>query len=205
MCDVPASPEEETFRPSFSRLTSGALIAMCSFVALVTITEGSEAVAQVGPWLALVGLVTWALYWRPKVVVSVGGIRVVNVFRTIEVPWPAIKDVSTKWSLTLETAYGPIRAWAAPAPGRQMMRRAQPEDRRVAGQRPGDAARPSDLPQSESGAAAQIVRQRWLKHAEAGYLDNPQLEFDKLKSRWNWDVIGGLALVVPLVVLSLAG
>jgi len=177
---------------------------MCAFVGVVSITEGSEAVAQVGPWLALVGLLTWALYWRPKVVVTAGGVRVVNVFRTIDVPWPAIKDVSTKWSLTIDTAFGSIRAWAAPAPGRQMMRRAQREDHRVAGQRAGETARPSDLPQTESGAAAQIVRQRWLRHAEAGYLDNPQLEFGKLRSRWHWDVIGGLALLVPLVVVSLS-
>jgi hypothetical protein len=167
------------------------------------IGQGWVTIVQVCPWLALVSLVAWALYWRPKVVVNAGGVRVVNVFRTLDIPWPAIRAIETKWTLTLETAFGKVRAWAAPAPGRQLMRRSEPADHKIGGYRRGDTARPGDLPQSESGAAAQIIRQRWLHHREAGHLDDPKLEFDRLPSHWNWEVLIGFAVITPLTAASL--
>jgi len=171
--------------------------------ALSLLGQGGHTIVQVWPWLALVGFMAWALYWRPKVVVSAGGVRVVNVFRTLDIPWPAIQEIETKWALTLGTAFGTVRAWAAPAPGRQLLHRARPSDRKIGGYRRGDTARPSDLPQSDSGAAAQIVRQRWSHHREAGHLDHAKLEYDRLPSRWNWDVVIGFAVIAPLAVLSL--
>ena len=38
------------------------------------------------PWLALVVGACWALFWRPCVVVDDAGVRLVNPFRTIDVP-----------------------------------------------------------------------------------------------------------------------
>lgn len=201
--DVSLSAEQETFRPTFGRLIAGTLIAGCAFAALSLITEGVKPVVRVWPWLALVGLVGWALYWRPKVVVNAGGVRVVNVFRTIDIPWPAIQEIETKWALTISTAFGNVRAWAAPAPGRQLMRRAEPADRKIGGYRGGDVVRTGDLLQSESGAAAQIIRQRLLHHRKAGHLDEAKLEFDHLPIHWHWGVLGGFAIIAPLAVVSL--
>ena len=79
--------------------------------------DGPSALWRAGPWLALVAGSCWALFWRPEVVVDDGGVRLVNVFRTIDVPWPSIQAVDTKWALTLITAYGRFTGWAAPAPG----------------------------------------------------------------------------------------
>lgn len=60
----------------------------------------------------------WALYWRPEVEVSDGGVRVVNPWRTVHVPWPALDEVSDRWSLTLTTTDGRrVSAFAAPARG----------------------------------------------------------------------------------------
>ena len=56
------------------------------------------------PWALLVGGACWATFWRPRVEVSDAGVRVVNVTRTIDIPWPALRDVDTKWALTLDTA-----------------------------------------------------------------------------------------------------
>ena len=192
--------QEETFRPAFGRTLAGALIATCSLSALSLLGTGRDQVVLILPWLALVGFAAWAMYWRPEVRVDAAGVHVVNVFRTVDVPWPAIDEVDTRWALTLVTSLGDVRAWAAPAPGRQVMRRAQPEDRRMGGARRGDVVRPSDLPQTESGAAAQIVRQRWLRLRKDGYLDDARVEFDRLPTRWHVGVIAGFAVLVALTI-----
>ena len=67
--------------------------------------------------MALFVLAAWATFWRPCVVVSDAGVRLVNVSRTIDVPWPALQGIETRWALTLVTAYGRFTAWGAPAPG----------------------------------------------------------------------------------------
>jgi phage baseplate assembly protein gpV len=192
--------QEETFRPAFGRTLAGALIAICALSALSAVGTGREQLLLIWPWLGLVGFAAWAMYWRPEVRVDAAGVHVVNVFRTVDVPWPAIDEVDTRWALTLVTRLGDVRAWAAPAPGRQVMRRARPEDRRMGGTRRGDVVRPSDLPQTESGAAAQIVRQRWLRLRKDGHLDDARLEFDRLPTRWHVGVIVGFAVLVPLTI-----
>src|SRR5690606_7610683 len=91
---------------------------------LVVIEDGPSAALAVWPWLAVVAGLAWAVYWRPEVQVSDGGVRLVNVLNTVDVPWPALEAVDTKWALTLTTVWGRrYRAWAAPAPGRSAMRR----------------------------------------------------------------------------------
>lgn len=191
---------EETFRPAFGRVLAGALMIICAVSGVSVIGAGADAVWQVWPWLALVGFGAWALYWRPLVEVNAGGVRVVNVFRTIEVPWPAITEIETQWALTLVTTLGTVRAWAAPAPGRQVLRRSQAEDLRLGGTAKGDMVRPSDLPQTESGAAALVVRQRWLRIREAGFLADPRVEHDRMPVRWHVETIAGFAVLTLAVV-----
>ncbi|MEQ9163633.1 MAG: PH domain-containing protein [Ilumatobacter fluminis] len=191
---------EETFRPAFGRVLAGALMTICALAGLSVVGAGADALWQVWPWLALVAFGAWALYWRPEVEVNAGGVRVVNVFRTLDVPWPAITDIETKWALTLVTTLGTVRAWAAPAPGRQVLRRSQAEDLRLGGAGKGDMVRPSDLPQTESGAAALVVRQRWLRIREAGFLADPRVEHDRMPVRWHVETIAGFALLTVAVV-----
>jgi hypothetical protein len=108
--------------------------------------------------------------------VTPGGVRVVNIFRTFDVSWPAITAIDTRWALELRTANGDIRAWAAPAPGPSFVRRMTNSDSRVPGRRRNELVRPGESPLSESGAAALIVRQRWEKLRKAGHLDSPVVE-----------------------------
>lgn len=194
--------EEETFRPAFARTLAGAVIAICALAAASMVGADLESIVSVWPWLALVSYVSWVVYWRPLVTVDASGVHVVNVFRTYHVPWPAIEAIETKWALTLVTRLGTVRAWSAPAPGRQFQRRAMPGDRRIGGMRGGEFARPGDLPATESGAAALIVRQRWMRIRERGYLDDARLEFDRMPVRWHTGVIAGLALVVAATAAS---
>ena len=108
----------EEFRPGFGRgLTAVIAIAGVATLMFVAATSGPVDALLTLPWVALFALSAWATFWRPRVVVSDGGVRLVNVTRTIDAPWPAITDVETRYALTLVTVYGRFAAWAAPAPG----------------------------------------------------------------------------------------
>ena len=110
----------ETLRPRSSRLIAGAVVACCA-VALVVVAVTGGGLVAIARTLAVSGLFTalaWAVYWRPEVEVSDGGVRIVNPWRTVHVPWPAVDDVDHRWSLTVTTVDGRrVSAFAAPAGG----------------------------------------------------------------------------------------
>lgn len=178
---------------------------------LTVADEGVSAVVTVWPWLALVGGVSWAVYWRPEVQVSDGGVRIVNVTRTIDVPWPALQEIDTKWALTLHTVWGRYRAWAAPAPGRSVMRRqlreqdspARAVERRVPGLPAATWGRPADLPEADSGAAAALVNTRWQRLRQAGHLDGAVVEQGRAPMRWHWELLAGAAALTAIGVAGI--
>lgn len=172
----------QTFRPAFGRWLTIAIWVL-TVVALVAVLFQSPAAAlRTAPWLALLSGAVWAAYWRPQVVVDVGGVHLVNVLRTIDLPWPAIQRIDTKWALTLFTAYGKFVAWAAPAPGGMSAARIS---RRTGTSLPASTfgsdgtIRPGDHPDSASGAAAAVVRRQWEDLRDLGFLDDPRLEFSR--------------------------
>lgn len=185
----------EEFRPGFGRGLTVLVAAGALFVLVfVAVTNGVADALLTMPWLLFFVTCCWAIFWRPCVVVSDAGVRLVNVTRTIEVPWPALLDVETRYALTLVTAYGKFAAWAAPAPGagsalRTSMRsrRAHDADEQV------ESSLMGDLAGTSSGDAAMIVRRRWERLRDAGYLDDPKLEFEEPPVRWHWE-IGAIVL-----------
>jgi hypothetical protein len=195
------------FRPVFGRVMAAAIGVLCLAALVLAVTDdGVRAVWQVGPWLALVAGAVWATYWRPEVAVDDGGVHVVNVLRTVHLPWPSIQRVDTKWALKLVTAYGSFTAWAAPAPGGLATARAAsrgtlrglPES----SYGPGQSIRPGDVPSSPSGAAAGEVRRRWETLRDAGHLDDPHLEFARPPVHWHWPVIIGAPVLILIGVLG---
>lgn len=195
------------FRPWFGRVLTVAIGVIC-LVALIGLVadNGVRDLVRAGPWLALVAGSCWALFWRPCVVVDEGGVELVNVLRTIRLPWPSIQAVDTKWALTLITAYGRYTAWAAPAPSIYGSFRA---DRRELRHLPtssyvGDTVRPGDIPSTPSGEAAMVIREHWERLRDAGHLDDPRLEFDRAPVRWHRGVMAAGAVLVALAVVGLA-
>lgn len=193
-------------RPAFGRWLCGGLWSICAF-ALIREFASSPSVAGLSvPWFGLVSLAIWVAYWRPCVSVDDSGVHLVNVLRTVDLPWPSIQRIDTKWALTLYTAYGAFTAWAAPAPGIRAAARLH------AGSRPalpesavsdGVSIRPGDLPGSPSGDAANTVRRRWEELRDAGFLDNPRLEFARPPVRWHWSVIAAGGVLVLGCVASI--
>jgi hypothetical protein len=195
----------DVFRPAFGRVLAVVVGAMCGVAVVVTAAQGSvRDVVTALPWLALVAGACWAIFWRPRVEVSDGGVRIVNVMRTIDVPWPAIRDVETKWALKLVTAYGAFTAWAAPSGGRGPARRASRIELRLMTRAPsvGNLAREPESLDGAAGDAAEIVRARWTRLRGAGHLDNPVLEHAKVPVRWHLENVAIGVLLVILGILS---
>ncbi|WP_245993205.1 PH domain-containing protein [Xylanimonas allomyrinae] len=169
------SAEVVEYRSRFGRVLA-VVVGVIGLGALVAglVSDAGATAPFVAP-VALVVLWVWAAYWRPAVVVSPAGVELRNVTRTVELPWPTIERVETKFALTLHTAYGDYAAWAAPAPGRASVAAAGKD---AAQNLPpstysGGSVGTGDLANSASGQAAIIVRTRWEELRDAGLLDAP--------------------------------
>ena len=139
---------------------------------------GADALRVFGAPLALFAVLGWAAFWHPHVEVSDGGVRVVNTFRSVQVPWPAITGVDGRYGLRLSTAFGTVTSWAAPAPSGRTRAR------------------------DGSSEAAEVVTRRLEELRAAGYLDNPTLERESLETEWDVPVVlaAGLLLAASLLL-----
>jgi Bacterial PH domain len=194
------------YRPGASRALAGAIAAI-SVLGLVALTfdEGISGLIRYGWWIVLPAVLAWAIFWNPRIVVDDAGVQLVNVFRSIRLPWPAIQAVDTKWALKLVTSYGSFAAWAAPAPGRHGSREISAQEVKhlpALSYGVGDSVRPGDAVNTPSGQAAIAIRQHWQALHDAGYLDDPRLEFDRPPIRWHLGILGTIG---GLIALGMAG
>ena len=202
--------EEVEYRPGFGRALAVGVLVVCALAVGATLLSHPSIAWRYVPPAALVVVCVWAAYWWPAVLVTPGGVVLRNVTRTIELPWPSIQRIDTKFALTLFTAYGSYSAWAAPAPGRMEVARAGggvaagsegaglPESAVSAG-----TIAPGDLPSSPSGAAAALVRRRWEQLRDDGALDNPRLERANPVVRWHWRTLLAIAALAAASAATL--
>ncbi len=195
------------YRPAFGRVLA-VVVAVLGLGGLVTglVADAGATWPYVAP-VVLVVLWVWAAYWRPAVLVSPAGVELRNVTRTIELPWPTIQRVDTRYALTLHTAYGDYAAWAAPAPSRARVATAGRDDvANLPGSTygPGGSVRPGDLASSASGQAAIIVRARWEELRDAGVLDDPRLERATPRVRWHAGTLAAIVVLIAASVLTVA-
>jgi hypothetical protein len=61
----------------------------------------------------LVGLLIVELFLRPAVSTTPAGVVLVNPFRTVVVPWAAVRAVKTEYALQILTDHGGHTSWAA--------------------------------------------------------------------------------------------
>jgi len=195
-----------TYRPAFGRVLAVAIGLLCAATLIgMIVSEGSSALWRYGPWLALIAGTCWALFWRPELIVDDGLITLVNPFRTVELPWPSIQRVDTKWALTLYTAYGTYAAWANPAPNRYQASRVT---RNQVGELPEStyadgSIRPGDDPSTPSGHGALLIRRHWEELRDAGHLDDPKLERARPVVRWHLGTLAVGAVLLVAIVLGL--
>lgn len=201
MCGV----KPAVLRPASGRVITIGFGVLCAlWLGGLTAEYGIATGLRVAPWFGLLTWGAWAALWRPCVGVDDGGVTLVNVFRTVTLPWPSIQMIDTKWTLALVTPYGTYHAWAAPAPGSRGAVRADEHEARHLPQStfgPG-GIRPGDVPSTASGQAAWVIRDHWEDLRDAGYLDDPRLEHDRVPVQWH---VGVIATGVALLVLGCVG
>lgn len=197
-----------TYQPPSARSMTIGVAALAALALVVTALDDVGAALRHLPVFFVLPAAVWAFYGRPAVIVSDGGVTLRNVLRSVELPWPAILRIDTKYALTLETAYGPYNAWAAPAPSRtaashasRTLMKHQPESAYAAG-----GLRPGDLAGTPSGDVAAYIRRRWEALRDAGYLDDPRLERARPTVRWHpWPLLLTAVLAGASVLTLAAG
>lgn len=198
-----ADDGRDVYRPRLGRAIAVVVVVVCAFaLGALVIDAGASAVVEYGAWLGLIALAAWAMFWRPEVAVSDGGVRLVNVTRTIDLPWPAITAIEMKWVLELETAYGRYSAWAAPARSRGASRRSALIPRGT--YRTSDASAAVwrvERGTNPAAATAETIAARWEQLRRAGHLDEPRLEHERAPVHWHVTtiVVGAALLVVGIV------
>lgn len=199
------STEVVTYRSGFGRILAVVTgVLGCGALVFGLVAETRATLPFVAPVLLVVVWV-WAAYWRPALIVSPAAVEIRNVTRTVELPWPAIQHVDTKYALTLVTAFGDYAAWAAPAPTRSTVAMG----RRSVDNLPGDARRSGaavgtgDLLNSASGQAAAIIRARQDELREAGLLDDPRLERNRPAVTWHVGTLAALGVLLAASALTL--
>lgn len=160
------------FRPLFGRVLTVVMtvLAIAGLMGFV-VTGDFEGLARYGWWLALMAYGTAVLFWLPRVDVREEAVVVRNPFVTWELPWPGIQLIDTKWALTLRAGGRRIEAWAAPAGSRWTPMTLGRDDLRVTeSARVAGSIRPGDALNTESGAAANVIRRHWEELRDDGLL-----------------------------------
>ncbi|WP_035876892.1 PH domain-containing protein [Cryobacterium sp. MLB-32] len=161
--------DPDTYVSRFNRTLAGIVVALCAVSAVALSLTGQELFLIPTGFIVLL---CWVYLWAPSVCVSDRAVTVRNPLRTIEIPWAALVQVDTKFSLTLFTPGRRWPVWVAPAPGRGTVRRANRAGESVDRTRFMTVEpRPGDLPGTESGDAAQLVRNRWDRLQATGAIE----------------------------------
>lgn len=152
------------FRSTFAVVLTIVVCLICVAGAVTAVINR----AGIAPVLLLctLGWLVWLGYGRPRVVVDAAGVTLHNPVTEVRIPFDAIDDVDTRYTLRVTAQGRTWSAWGAPAPSgagtlRDSMRRGSRTDswrdaphsiRRSGSARPGDA---TDTP---SGAPATVIR-----------------------------------------------
>ena len=148
-------------------------------------------------WLiAFAAFLAWAGLWRPFVRVTDDGVTLGNVLSTTEVPWAALIQVETQYALTLVTPRGRYSATAAPAPGRLAVALSRRDLSGIASSAADGSLRPGDLPNTDSGVAAHLVRSRWDQLVAEERVELGVADETPVLRRWNLPTISISALLL---------
>ncbi|MBK4347321.1 PH domain-containing protein [Lacisediminihabitans changchengi] len=201
----------ESFHSRFNRILAVVAWVLTAFALVTSAVAGllvDLSAARIVLPLALIALAAYAVLWRPHLTVDDDAVTAVNVLRTVVIPWSALIDVDTKFSLTLRTPRGSYGVWAAPAPGRTGIAVARRAERRHGTESQtaalGNRSRPGDLITTESGEAAYLVRERWNELVESGRVEAGIAETVAVQVRWHWALDAGMALLLIATVVTAA-
>ncbi len=133
----------------------------------------------------------WVFYVLPSAEIKSGVLVLRNPFFIAEVGLGAIQNVETRFALSVEGDFGKVTSWAAHPPGRLRHKSHSMEDLTSLGLKPGESARPGDLPSTLCGSLALQIR-RAIKDQDVSLNAS-------FKRTPNWASI--CALVIPMVLV----
>ncbi|MHA7153758.1 PH domain-containing protein [Arthrobacter sp. TMN-50] len=193
------------FRPRFGKWFAGLTWVLAAIgIVLSVVGDGVDGLVSAWPLLAL-AFFGWLLFWYPSVVIDDDGVTLNNPLRSVSVPWAALIHVDTKFALTLVTVRGSHTAWAAPAPGVWGTHRGKPEHVQglpESSYGPAQSVRPGDLKNTDSGAAAFLVRTHWAALVERNLLDVDATETTAVATRFHWIAIGCAVVLTAANVIA---
>lgn len=188
-------PQQTVLYPLGSRILAGAIVVICGVIEAALISFGhADITLRATPAVLLVALGAFVLFWNPRVELDPAELLIVNPVRSYRISWPAIREIDSRWSLTLDTARGRVTAWAAPAPGpfSQLSRVRRDAYNRVS------------LGSAGSTRGAELARSlivgQWEAYREQGVLG--AIEGEGVTIRWNVPIV---AILIVLAAGTLAG
>lgn len=107
--------DAQSFAPGYGKvLTVAAGLAGVGMVVVPLLDGQGRAALQWLPVAGALALGSWLVLWRPRVVVSDDGVTIVNIARTVRIPWSAVERVQARWALEITSGGHTWSAWAAP-------------------------------------------------------------------------------------------
>lgn len=107
----------QTFRSRLAQALAvlTAIVGVAALAAFVRESGPAAFLTTLAP-VALVVAAGWALFWNPRAEVSDDGVTLVNVARTVHVPWNRFAHADTRWALSVTTTQDvTYTSWAVPA------------------------------------------------------------------------------------------
>ena len=162
-------------RSAASVVSFGAVVALAVFVLVDALARGHVLFAlRWAPAMLFLVWLFWLLLWRPTVHVDADGVTVVNVARTVRVPWSRVDRVQAGPQVRLLLRDGRrIDCWGGPSPARR--------------RRGGDAPIPE-----------MVLRMEELREAATPSAEEPEARWDRAPL-----VLGAALAVAAVIALGL--
>lgn len=96
------------------------IVAVAAMLVLVEVcrSDGPWGMVPFLGWGGLLGVCVWGLWWAPLLVLSDGGVRVRNMWRSYRIGWEDIEGTRSRWVLVLLLSQGrEVSVSAAQRPG----------------------------------------------------------------------------------------
>ena len=190
------------FNSHFNRVLAIMTWLLCLSGVVAVAFAGGNAAIQYLPAIALIAWLAWGWLWRPCLFWDDDAITVVNGVATTVIPWAAPIQVETRYALTLITPQGRYPVTVAPAPGRLATALSKRDMKGISAPVGSDGSvQTGDLPSSDSGAAAHLVRQRWQSLLDEGRIAVGTADSVRIDRQLHWVAI---SVSVVLAIVSVA-
>lgn len=187
--------ETHVFKTGFSRFFPIAFAGVVLVASVLIVISDPREITRSVPLLVGIAIIVWVVFGYPRVEVSDGGITLVNVLRTVHIPWPCFSGADSRWNLRIDTTAGAHTSWALPAGSGTARRLTRRGDRTTMTER--------QLAGNTAEAAAVVIAERLQALREAGHLDPSTLGRVEVTTSLNRVTLIGAALTVALVAAGL--